>query len=126
MMAITTAKAAPELMPRRSGEASGLLVAACMIAPATASAAPTRSPASTRGSLAKITTMWSREPSYRMSASTTLPAGIGVVPMVKAQMAASATTQASASSDRVRALSPLLQGPAMLTLMAALGPFRAY
>ena len=48
-MPITTASEAPLETPRMPGSASGLRVTACIVAPASASAAPTRTASTVRG-----------------------------------------------------------------------------
>ncbi len=82
----TTEKAAPALMPSRSGDASGLLVIACMMAPALASPAPASNPAITRGNLMVSTTTCCRDPSKAKTALTTSMTGMETVPTVAAQI----------------------------------------
>ncbi len=62
-MASTTANAAPALMPRIPGSASGLRVTPCISAPAAPSAAPTSSPSSVRGTRSSRTITCSSLPS---------------------------------------------------------------
>ena len=64
----TTANAAPALMPRIPGSASGLRVTPCISAPAPPSAAPTSSPSSVRGTRRSRTIACASLPSLPVSA----------------------------------------------------------
>ncbi|MNI90059.1 hypothetical protein D3C73_1475400 [compost metagenome] len=63
VIARTIAKLAPALMPSTLGDARGLRVTACIIAPAMARLAPIEAAMNVRGSLAVITTTCSIEDS---------------------------------------------------------------
>ena len=96
-MAITTAKAAPALMPRVPGSASALRVVPCISAPAAPSAAPTSSPSSVRGTRRSRTMACASLPSYAVKAATTSASGMCCEPMAR-----DATTHRTSSSTDER------------------------
>ncbi len=94
------AKAAPALMPSRPESASGLRVTPCMMAPATAKAAPTRMHPRVRGprSSSTATCSW-----FAMSGATSAPitwsGAMGVLPTNSDSPAARATAAMPASRN---------------------------
>ncbi len=101
-IASTTATDAPWLIPRMPGSAMGLRVIPWSTVPARASAAPTISPMSVRGTrIVRITSAASEVPPCS-SASTTSPGGIDRAPTARLSRTASssATTAAAVAAAR--------------------------
>ena len=104
MIAAAAATAAPALMPRIAGSASGLRVSPCSNAPVRPSATPTISPISVRGTRSSRTVVWSWLPaSGLVSASATTPSGIEREPTARLSRQTSTSTPAAASSPSARA-----------------------
>ena len=102
-IAATMASAAPALIPRIPGSASGLRVSPCMSAPASPSAAPTSRPMSVRGTRRSVTIASFAVSPPCSSASMTSCRGIEREPSTRLATQTTASTTTASTSPPTRA-----------------------